>query len=105
MELNLLDGFEFYPSFNGNMQLPEKKRVVVKCNFVSFKEIRRIAAIKDREESQKEDFLSYCAEIKNLKINGKEVEPIDVYTMPGLTDLCTEITTKYLTASAVDKKK
>ena len=117
MEFILSKEILYRPKWNGNRDLPKDKQVVVVYKFRSGIEQQTMwhdvgLTPEDLTSQSKKywlyDFLSFCDEIRNLKIkDGEKVidaTPKDVATRAGLAELYTEIRLEYARMTRVDAK-
>lgn len=112
MEVTLKEGFDYIPLWNGNRELPKEKQIVVHmrfqtgaelsdCTYATIDDEGKVVTVVDREK----DWSTKCVSVENLKINGKDAQPLDIINVGGLNDLYLELKGKYREETAIDKKK
>lgn len=104
MRVSLKDGFEYIPEWNGNKKLPKDEQIVVNMHFQTGLDLTESINL-DGTINKEKDWLSICESIKNLEVDGKPAEPIDICSRGGLAGLYLELKSAYRAETAIDKKK
>jgi hypothetical protein len=102
MKVFLKDGFDYIPVWNNNVK--EEKPAVIHFRFLSGVDFTTVITNDGSTDNAKE-WAIICESVENLDINGKKVEPMDIYEMKGLVDLYVELKLAYRNESVFDKKK
>ena len=102
MEVFLKKGFDFIPKWLDNDKA--EKPGVVHFKFLSGADFTSVVKEDGKTDNEKE-WEIICTGVDNMKVNGKDITPLDIYKMDALVDLYIELKLAYRLETYIDKKK
>ena len=82
MKIDIADGFEYIPEYNGNRELPEKEQIKIHFTYLSVADYTEL--LRSGKIDKKEEWLKICEKVDNLEVNEKKYTAEDLYKKKGL---------------------